>query len=370
MTISLCVIAYNEEKTLKRLFECISAQNFDKKNTELVFVDSDSSDNTKKLFLDFAEKNREDYLDISVLDNPRRIQSAGWNTAISAASGDVIIRLDAHASVPPDFLSKNAELISEGEYVCGGARPNNIDEPTPWKETLLAAEGSMFGSSIASYRRSGCGKQYVDSLFHAAYRREVFAKAGGFDVSLGRTEDNELHYRIRQNGFRICQSDEIISYQNVRPTLRLMLSQKYGNGKWIGLTVGKCPGCLSLFHFVPFCFVIAVIVCMIMYAVSVFTGLWLLSIPLYALNAAYFAADMLMTAAAIITADRRNATMILLPFIFPLLHIVYGWGTVVGFLCLPSWKKSLDGSAEKEIEQVRLAVKEGGNREKKMSYQV
>ena len=77
-----------------------------------------------------------------------------------------------------------------------------------------------------------------------------------------------------------------------------------------------------------------------------------------------------MTAAAIITADRRNATMILLPFIFPLLHIVYGWGTVVGFLCLPSWKKSLDGSAEKEIEQVRLAVKEGGNREKKMSYQV
>ena len=213
-------------------------------------------------------------------------------------------------------------------------------------------------------------KQYVDSLFHAAYRREVFAKAGGFDVSLGRTEDNELHYRIRQNGFRICQSDEIISYQNVRPTLRLMLSQKYGNGKWIGLTVGKCPGCLSLFHFVPFCFVIAVIVCMIMYAVSVFTGLWLLSIPLYALNAAYFAADMLMTVAAIITADRRNATMILLPFIFPLLHIVYGWGTVVGFLCLPSWKKSLDGSAEKEIEQVRLAVKEGGNREKKMSYQV
>lgn len=363
MTISLCVIAYNEEKTLTRLFECITAQSFDKKSTELVFVDSASSDDTKKLFLDFAEKHRRDYLDISVLDNPRKIQSAGWNTAISAASGDVIIRLDAHASIPPDFLSKNAQLISEGEYVCGGARPNNIDDPTPWKETLLAAEGSMFGSSIASYRRRGTGKQYVGSLFHAAYRREVFAKAGGFDVSLGRTEDNELHYRIRQNGFKICQSDDIISYQNVRPTLGLMLSQKYGNGKWIGLTVGKCPGCLSFFHFVPFCFVLAIFICLIMYVLSLVTGLWLLSLPLYALAAAYLAADMLMTAAAVITSEHKNVTMLLLPFIFPLLHIVYGWGTVIGFLSLPSWKKSLDGSAEKEIEQVRRAVAAGGNRE-------
>ncbi len=358
MTVSLCVIAYNEEKALSGLLGDILSQSFDRKSTELVFVDSASSDDTKKIFLDFAEKHRADYLGISVLDNPRKMQAAGWNTAIRAAKGDIIIRIDAHASIPADFIEKNAALIASGENVCGGARPNNIDEPTPFREMLLAAEGSMFGSSIASYRRQSAGKRYVDSLFHGAYRREVFAKVGGFDTSLGRTEDNELHWRIRQNGYRICQSDEIISYQNVRPTLGAMISQKYGNGKWIGLTLGKCPDCLSLFHFVPFCFVMAVLICVAAWIASLFTGIWLLSLPLWLLCGAYGAADLLMTFGAVFTAERKNAYMLLLPMVFPLLHFSYGIGTTVGFIMLPSWKKSLDGSAEKEIEEVRRAVSE------------
>ena len=360
MTVSVCVIAYNEEKALSGLLKDIFFQSYAKKSTELVFVDSASTDATKDIFSEFAREHRDEYLGISVLDNPRKIQSAGWNTAIMAAKGDVIIRLDAHASIPSDFVEKNAMLIEQGEYVCGGARPNNIDEPTPYREMLLAAESSMFGSSIASYRRKGGGKRYVDSLFHAAYRREVFAKVGGFDVSLGRTEDNELHYRIRQNGFRICQSDDIISYQNVRPDLPSMLAQKYGNGKWIGLTLGRCPACLSLFHFVPFCFVLAIVICAGLEAAALLTGLWFLSLPLCALSAAYGCADILMTVSAIITADKKSAYMLLLPFIFPLLHIVYGAGTVVGLVMLPGWKKSLDGSAQEEILSVRLAVSKGG----------
>lgn len=356
MTVSLCVIAYNEEKTLDSLFGDVIAQSFKKKRTELVFVDSASSDSTKEKFIAFRDKYKSEYLNIAVLDNPRRIQAAGWNTALKEAIGDVIIRLDAHAGIPCDFIEKNVSLIADGEYVCGGARPNNIDEPTAYREMLLAAESSMFGSSIAGYRRKGGGKKYVSSLFHGAYRREVIAKTGGFDVSLGRTEDNEFHYRIRQNGYKICQSDDIISYQNIRPTLGGMLKQKYGNGKWIGLTVGKCPKCLSLFHFVPFCFVAAIIICAIFFISAVFCGIWWLSIPMYALAIAYGMADIVMTFAAVVTTEKKSLYMLLLPFIFPLLHIVYGFGTIAGFIELPHWKKSLDGSAEQEIEEVRQSV--------------
>ena len=38
-----------------------------------------------------------------------------------------------------------------------------------------------------------------------------------------------------------------------------MMKQKYANGYWIGLTSGVCPKCLSLYHFVPFAFVSAII---------------------------------------------------------------------------------------------------------------
>ena len=47
---------------------------------------------------------------------------------------------------------------------------------------------------------------------------------------------------------------------------------------------------------------------------------------------------------------------ILLPLIFPLLHITYGIGTVVGLIKLPFWKKSLNDSSKKQIEEVKEKI--------------
>ena len=83
-------------------------------------------------------------------------------------TGEAVIRVDAHAHIPEDFVSKNVKVLEEGEMVVGGVRPNIVDEETPWKDTLLLAESSMFGSSIAPYRNGGNGteeKIYMKSLF-------------------------------------------------------------------------------------------------------------------------------------------------------------------------------------------------------------
>lgn len=105
-----------------------------------------------------------------------------------------------------------------------------------------------FGRTVYVWKQYGflsekSEKQYVKSLFHGAYRREVLEKVNGFDEQLGRTEDNEFHYRIRQAGYQICYSPEIISYQHAVSTLPGMLKQKYGNGYWVALTLKACPGC-------------------------------------------------------------------------------------------------------------------------------
>lgn len=356
MTVSLCIIAYNEQSALPKLLDDIVAQTFPKDKTELVFVDSASTDMTHDIFFEYGERHSGEYMSVQLLDNPARDQASGWNTAISAAKGDIIIRIDAHASIPADFVEKNEALIRSGEYVCGGARPSMIEEPTRYREMLLTAESSMFGSSIAGYRRKSTGKRYVSSLFHGAYRREVFEKVGGFNTDLGRTEDNELHYRIRQNGFKICCSDEIISYQHIRPTLGGMIAQKYGNGKWIGLTVGVCPKCLSLFHFVPFVFVAAVLICTAVGIYGSITGipwLWMCEATLWSL---YLVADLLMSAAAVLTAEKLSAWQLCLPLVFPVLHLSYGTGTLFGLVMMPFWKAGLKGRAQKEIEDVRNKV--------------
>lgn len=363
MTVSLCIISYNEENAIGELLNMVKSQTYPHHKTEVVLVDGCSEDNTKQILFDFAEKNKNDYINIKVLENQERSQASNWNKAICNAVGDIIIRVDAHAEIPQDFIEQNVKLIKSGEYICGGARPNKINNPTPFKEMLFLAESSMFGSSIAGYRRENTEKKkYVSSLFHGAYRREVFENVGGFNEDLGRTEDNELHYRIRQAGYQICQGSDIISYQHIRGTLSTMLSQKYGNGKWIGLTVGVCPQCLSVFHFVPFCFVLAIILGTLMCILGNIFGLWQLSLPLIALGLLYLTADLIMTVTAVIP-SKKHISQILLPSVFFLLHLSYGMGTLIGLLKMPFWKSHLDGSAQRKIEEVKKCVKENTKNE-------
>lgn len=329
MTVSLCVVAYNEEKAIGALLEDIKKQNYPHDKMEIILIDSASTDSTKAIMSAFSEEDN-GFIRVSVRDNPKRVQAAGWNVAINASECDVIMRIDAHASITESFVSKNVKQLESGEYVVGGQRPNISETDTPWSNTLLLAESSMFGSSIAPFRK-GQKKAYVKSVFHGAYRREVFEKAGVFHEYLGRTEDNELHYRIREAGYKICYDPEIISYQHVRNSWTKMLKQKFGNGKWIGLTLGVCPRCLSLYHFVPFAFVLAIILSLVLNFVGI-------SLPLTILTCAYAAVDIWMSVLSVLYQD-KHWQYLLLPIIFLSLHLAYGIGTLVGVIWLPFWLK-------------------------------
>ena len=265
---------------------------------------------------------------ILVKDNPKRKQASGWNIAINSSKGDVIIRIDAHTMIPKDFVEKNVHVIEGGEYVSGGPRPNIVEDETPWKKTLLLAEKSMFGSSIAPYR-AGHHKRYVKSVFHGAYRREVFEKAGLFNEKLGRTEDNEMHYRIRKAGYKICFTPDIISYQHVRSSWKGIIKQKFLNGYWIGLTLSICPYCFSIFHFIPFVFCLALIVSIILYALG-YKMLFLI------LALAYIVCNLVMSFLAILK-GKPCLQYIVLPIIFLSLHISYGIETMCGLIKMPFW---------------------------------
>lgn len=347
MKVSLCVVAYNEERYLPGMFENIKAQTYPHNKIEIVFVDSCSSDDTKKKMLAFQQEYQGEFESIHVLDNPGKILSCGWNEALTHFSGDMIVRVDAHSQIPPEFVENNVRVLESGEDVCGGVRPTIVEDDSDWSATLHLAEESMFGSSVSSYRRS-TGRTYEKSVFHGAYRRKVFEKIGGYREDLGRTEDNEIHYRMRKNGFRICMSPEIISYQYIRPTLGKMCRQKYGNGYWIGLTAGVCPGCLSLFHFVPGAFILGIVF------TSILGGLgfpWL-SVAMWSV---YWLLAVVMAVVAV-HGQKKTASDLLLPFLFFLLHISYGVGTIAGLCKMPFFRK---GHRDCEsVERVKRILEE------------
>ena len=329
MFITICVIAYNEEQTLPAILKDIAAQDYAHGSMEVVLVDSASSDHTKKIMQEFAAQNTTQpdmgFVSVSVLDNPKRTLPCGWNVALKAYRGEAILKVDAHASIPKDFVTKNVAVLESGEDVCGGQRPNIIEQPTPFRNTLLLGEISMFGSGIAPYRNNP-GKSYVKSMFHAAYRRKVFESIGGFDERLARTEDNEIHYRMRKAGFKLCFDPEIISYQHIRPDLGKMLKQKYANGYWIGLTTGVWAPCLSLYHFVPFAFVLGII------ATTIF-GIFVHPFPAVLMWSLYWLLAIVMAVVSV-RGQKKDIRQIALPVLFFLLHISYGVGTCFGFLSL------------------------------------
>ena len=327
--VSFCVIAYNEEKNLESLFSDIRNQDYPHEKMEIIFVNAMSTDRTRELMENFAKENN-GFSRVKILDNPKKIQAAGWNLAIQEARGDIILRVDAHTMIPPQFVTNSVKSIESGEWVTGGPRPNIVEGNAPWKHTLLLAEKSLFGSSIAPYRQSH-QKSYVKSVFHGAYRKEVFDKAGLFNEDLGRTEDNEMHYRIRKAGYKICYDPQIISYQHSRGTWYEMIRQKYGNGYWIGLTLGICPRCFSVYHFVPLLFVLAILISSVLAICGV-------TEPLKLLLILYVVVNLLMSFLAV-SGEKKYGYYVLIPVIFLSLHLAYGIGTLVGIINMPVWKR-------------------------------
>ena len=335
MKVSIIITARNEEKYLPMLFEDILNQTFPLQNIEVVLMDSNSTDNTGLVMEEFKKNN--EILSVQIVTNERQIQAAGFNEGVKHATGDVVLKIDAHSRIPADFVQKNVDEILAGAYVCGGNRPTVVDSADDFSKTLHIVEESALGSSIANYRKSDV-KRKVNSIFHGMYRKEVFDKVGLADERLLRTEDNEFHYRVRKAGYDIIFNPEIESYQYIRPTFTKMIQQKFANGYWIGLTSHVCRDCLSLFHFGPGVFVATLLVLMMLTPVSF--------VPLLTVVFLYLLAVLGLSIFEI-SKQKFNPTLLLIPFIMIAIHFAYGVGTIKGWIFGFEFKKEYFGEEEK-----------------------
>ena len=323
LTVSFIIVALNAGSTINLLLDCLKRQSYPHELIEVILVDGLSEDATKAEMLAFqAEENG--FLQIKVLDNPKRTLPCGWNVALDNAQGDALLRVDAHATIPDTFVEQNVTNLIRGEDICGGKVLSVPADDSKWSAVLNVAENSMFGGGFAAFRRASTAG-YVSTAAFAIYRKAVFDTVGRYNEALTRTEDNEMHYRMRRAGYRFYYDPEIVSFRKTRSDLKGLVKQKYLNGYWIGRTLWIEPRCFSLYHFVPLCFVLAVLFAAVLQLVGI-------NWPATVLWGAYAFADLLMTLGSVLGCEKRNALFCLLPLIFPLLHLAYGIGTVSGIL--------------------------------------
>ena len=330
MLVSVSISAYNEENYLPAIFESLVHQTYPHKQIEIVLINAMSTDRTRSLMNKFQEKYQHEFYAIKIFDNPKKTLNTGLNLGFKYSDGDCYLKIDAHSHIPEDFIENNVDVIERGERVCGGRRPTIVETDDELAKTLHIVEESALGSSIANYRK-GDESRYVDSVFQGMYHKEVIEKVGYFDEKLVRTEDNEFHYRIRKNGFKIWYDTSIESFQYIRPTYSKMLKQKYGNGYWIGLTSHVCRECLSLFHFVPGIFVSTLLTTILISGIS--------ALPFFLLVSIYLLAIIGLSVFEIMT-HPFHVTRLLIPFMMVSVHISYGIGTIRGWIEGFWWKKT------------------------------
>ncbi|MBW9173882.1 glycosyltransferase [Clostridium estertheticum] len=97
ITISLCMIVKNEEDVLGRCLECVKDI-----VDEIIIVDTGSTDNTKKIALEYTDK----IFDFQWIDD----FSAARNNAFSKATKDYILWLDADDMILEEDIKKFKEL--------------------------------------------------------------------------------------------------------------------------------------------------------------------------------------------------------------------------------------------------------------------
>ena len=99
MIVSFAVVAFNEEQTLPKLLADLKNQDYPHEKIEVLLIDSMSKDRTREIMENFA-KEEKSFLRILVLENRKKNIPSGNNVALNNYSGDAIIRLDAHATMP------------------------------------------------------------------------------------------------------------------------------------------------------------------------------------------------------------------------------------------------------------------------------
>jgi len=255
--VSVLVVVRNGRQDILGVLDSIQQQDYGP--LEVLVVDGMSDDGTRSLVEGYALR-REDF-SLRLLDNPVRIQATGWNIGIRAARGQYVLRVDAvHCRLQSIYIRRCMEKLSELQQsdpsvaATGGRRlsVNRID--SGWAEAIALAQSCRFGVGNAGYRLDK-DAGFKDTLGVPLYDRRVLLQVGLFDESLGRSEDNDLHARVRWQGFKLYFIPDVVAVYHPRTTLGGLASQMFYNGWWVSATVRRKHSFpFGIRHLIPFGF--------------------------------------------------------------------------------------------------------------------
>jgi len=171
---TIVVPAFNEEEMIADCIRSIQNQTY-AGSYEIIVVNNASTDNTKQIALSMG---------VSVIDEPKQGYVHALRAGFGAATADIIACTDADTHVPPAWLEKITENLSQ-------------------KNTVACSGIFEFydGNAFIHYIGKAFGKwNYHLAGANMAVWRHAYLKSGGFNVHVNMGADVDLGQRLHKIG--------------------------------------------------------------------------------------------------------------------------------------------------------------------------
>ncbi|MEE8168985.1 MAG: glycosyltransferase family 2 protein [Phycisphaerae bacterium] len=316
----------NEARFIGPCLDSVLTQTFDVSRVEILVVDGGSTDCSREIVREYAVRHPQ----IRLLENPYRYQAQALNIAIPQTRGKYVLRMDCHSTYVRDYIE---QVVSAFERTgADNVQGPNVTRPgadTTEASAIFFVQGSRLGGGTAYGRQEGGEGRFLrkkDATSGWSFTRRILDQVGPFDERLIRNQDNEYTSRLLGMGGRAWFEPKARAHYFARSSVAAFLRLMFRNGYYHMLTWRISPESFSMTHAAPAAFVLSLIVLGAAAAILGMPALGLL-IGVLAIHAVAIAAESIR-----ISAKDGLRFLLWLPWLFPVMHLVYGIGTLLGVL--------------------------------------
>ena len=301
----------NDAAYLAAAVESVVSQSYDGQ-LDLVIAVAPSDDKSEGE----AEALAANHERVRMVPNPSGGTAAGLNAALASATGDIIVRVDAHCELAPTYVATAAASLRQHSAAnVGGVQA--ATGATRFECAVASAMTSRFGVGDAKFHYGGTPGP-VDTVYLGVFEAEALRSVGGFDESLKRNQDYELNWRLREAGHTIWFDPELRVTYRPRGTLRSLARQYFEYGQWKREVIRRHPRSLKARQAIA---PLTVVGLAVGFAGAATGRRWMFAAPLT------YAAAVLAGAAQ---AARSGGQFARLVAVFPAMHLSWGAGFLVG----------------------------------------
>jgi succinoglycan biosynthesis protein ExoA len=311
--VTVLIPARNEQGTISECLESVLAQSHVK--LHVVVVDGVSDDGTREIIERFCERDPR----VQLVVNTEQTIPRALDLGLEAARGRWLVRVDAHSTIPKDYVERALHHLHSGRWGGVGGRKDAVGTTSAGK-AIATVLGSPLGVGGSVYHH-GTTPQVVDHIPFGAYPTDLVRELDGWDETVLANEDFEFDHRLRERGYELLFDPDLKISWRCRESINGLFRQyfRYGRGK--ARVTMLHPESLSARHIVPPAFTAAVGTAALIRSRRAFA---MLLVP-------YLASVGVASAVLAPRLDQRRSKA-WLPLVFPAMHLSWGLGFWVGLV--------------------------------------